>query len=71
MIGAGAFIGSNTCLVAPVTVGEGAFTATGTVITEDVPADALALARTPQTHKPGWAARFRAAKQARKAKKES
>ena len=71
VIGAGAFIGSNTCLVAPVTVGESAFTATGTVITEDVPADALALARTPQTHKPGWAARFRAAKQARKAKKES
>ncbi|WP_291844014.1 bifunctional UDP-N-acetylglucosamine diphosphorylase/glucosamine-1-phosphate N-acetyltransferase GlmU [Maricaulis sp.] len=71
VIGDNAFIGSNTCLVAPVTVGAGAFTATGTIVTEDVPADALALARTPQTHKPGWAARFHAAKQARKARKDS
>ena len=70
VVGDGAFIGSNTCLVAPVSVGAGAFTGTGTVITEDVPDDALALARTPQTVKPGWAARFRTAKQARKAKKE-
>lgn len=70
VVGEGAFIGSNTCLVAPVSVGAGAFTGTGTVITEDVPDDALALARTPQTVKPGWAARFRKAKQARKAKKE-
>ncbi|OLF72244.1 bifunctional N-acetylglucosamine-1-phosphate uridyltransferase/glucosamine-1-phosphate acetyltransferase [Maricaulis sp. W15] len=71
VIGDNAFIGSNTCLVAPVTVGAGAFTATGTIVTEDVPADALALARTPQTHKPGWAARFHTAKQARKARKDS
>ncbi|WP_417480167.1 bifunctional UDP-N-acetylglucosamine diphosphorylase/glucosamine-1-phosphate N-acetyltransferase GlmU [Maricaulis maris] len=71
VIGDNAFIGSNTCLVAPVTVGDGAFTATGTIVTQDVPADALALARTPQTHKPGWAARFNAAKQARKARKDS
>ena len=42
-VGEGAFIGSHTSLVAPVTVGAGAFTATGSVITEDVPADALAL----------------------------
>ena len=67
----GAFIGSNTCLVAPVTVGEGAFTATGTVVTQDVAADALALARTPQIEKSGWAARFRRAKTARKVKKDS
>jgi len=71
VIGDNAFIGSNTCLVAPVSIGAGAFTATGAIITEDVPADALALARTPQTHKPGWAARFHAAKQARKARKDS
>ena len=71
VVGEGAFIGSNTCLVAPVSVGDGAFTGTGTVVTDDIEADALALARTPMTTKSGWAARFRAAKEARKAKKES
>lgn len=71
VVGEGAFIGSNTCLVAPVRIGAGAFTGSGTVVTEDVPEDALALARNPQTIKPGWAARFRTAKQARKAKKEN
>jgi bifunctional UDP-N-acetylglucosamine pyrophosphorylase/glucosamine-1-phosphate N-acetyltransferase len=71
VVGEGAFIGSNTCLVAPVNVGAGAFTGTGTVVTADIEADALALARTPMTTKSGWAARFRAAKDARKAKKES
>ena len=63
-VGADAFIGSNTCLVAPVTVGDGAFTGTGSVITEDVPADALALARGRQVIKPGWAEAFRALKRA-------
>ena len=63
-IGAGAFIGSDTALVAPVRVGEGAFTGSGSVITRDVAADALALARGQQVEKPGWAARFRAMKQA-------
>jgi bifunctional UDP-N-acetylglucosamine pyrophosphorylase/glucosamine-1-phosphate N-acetyltransferase len=66
VIGAGAFIGSNTSLVAPVTVGAGGFTASGSVITADVPEDALALARARQETKPGWAARFRAAMTARK-----
>ena len=61
-IGANAFIGSNTALVAPVTVGEGAFTGSGSVITKDVAADALAIARGRQVEKPGWAARFRALK---------
>jgi bifunctional UDP-N-acetylglucosamine pyrophosphorylase/glucosamine-1-phosphate N-acetyltransferase len=70
VIGAGAFIGSNTCLVAPVTVGAGAMTGTGSIITRDVPDDALALARGEQTIKQGWAARFRAAKLARKSKKD-
>ncbi|UOM34598.1 bifunctional UDP-N-acetylglucosamine diphosphorylase/glucosamine-1-phosphate N-acetyltransferase GlmU [Acuticoccus sp. I52.16.1] len=51
-IGAGAFIGSNSALVAPVTIGEGAFVASGSVITEDVPANALALARGRQATKP-------------------
>jgi bifunctional UDP-N-acetylglucosamine pyrophosphorylase/glucosamine-1-phosphate N-acetyltransferase len=58
-IGAGAFIGSDTALVAPVKIGDGAITAAGSVITEDVPADALAIARGTQTHKPGWAKAFR------------
>ena len=52
------FIGSDTALVAPVTVGDGAIVAAGSVITEDVPADALALARGRQENKPGRAARY-------------
>jgi len=59
-IGAGAFIGSDTSLVAPVTVGEGAIIGAGSVITRDVPADALAISRSEQVDKPGWAKRFRA-----------
>src|SRR6185369_413448 len=51
-IGARAFIGSDTSLVAPVTVGDGAIVAAGSVITEDVPADALVLARGQQVNKP-------------------
>jgi len=69
VIGANVFIGSNVALVAPVTVGEGAFVAAGSVITEDVAPDALAVARGQQVAKPGWAARFRAARQAFKQKK--
>lgn len=59
-IGAGAFIGVNSALVAPVTVGEGAYIGTGSVITKNVPADALAVARARQEVKEGWAARRRA-----------
>jgi bifunctional UDP-N-acetylglucosamine pyrophosphorylase/glucosamine-1-phosphate N-acetyltransferase len=69
-IGAGAFIGSNTALVAPVQVGEGAITAAGSTITCDVPADALAVARATQSDKPGWARLFRAAKAAAKKKEK-
>jgi bifunctional UDP-N-acetylglucosamine pyrophosphorylase/glucosamine-1-phosphate N-acetyltransferase len=58
-IGAGAFIGSDTALVAPVRVGNGAITAAGSVITEDVSADALAIARGRQVEKPGRAAELR------------
>ncbi len=57
-IGAGAFIGSSTMLVAPVTVGSGAMTASGSVITKNVPADALALTRPPQVVKEGAAKRL-------------
>ncbi|HYC63444.1 MAG TPA: bifunctional UDP-N-acetylglucosamine diphosphorylase/glucosamine-1-phosphate N-acetyltransferase GlmU, partial [Reyranellaceae bacterium] len=67
-IGAGAFIGSNTALVAPVSVGDGAIVAAGSVITADVAADALAVARGRQEEKPGWAARFRAIKASAKLK---
>jgi bifunctional UDP-N-acetylglucosamine pyrophosphorylase/glucosamine-1-phosphate N-acetyltransferase len=68
-VGAGAFIGSDTALVAPVRVGDGAFTGSGSVITEDVPADALALGRGRQVVKDGWAADFREKKRAAKAAK--
>ena len=54
-IGPGAFIGSNSALVAPVRIGEGAYIGAGSVITEDVPPHALALARAPQSIKPDWA----------------
>jgi len=59
VIGAGAFIGSNTALVAPVTIGEGAVVGAGSVITEDVEADSLALERSEQKGIAGWAKRFR------------
>ena len=58
-IGNRAFIGSDTALVAPVRVGDGAYIGAGSVITENVPADALAVARGRQAVKPGWAARKR------------
>ncbi|TNE34731.1 MAG: bifunctional UDP-N-acetylglucosamine diphosphorylase/glucosamine-1-phosphate N-acetyltransferase GlmU, partial [Alphaproteobacteria bacterium] len=58
-IGAGAFIGSNTALVAPVKIGDGAIIGAGSTVTRDVPADALGLVRAEQTEKAGWAKRFR------------
>jgi len=68
-VGEGAFIGSNSALVAPVTIGAGAYTGSGSVITQDVTPDALALERGPQIEKPGWAAAFRARKLAAKARR--
>ena len=65
----GAFIGSNSSLVAPVTIGEGAFLGSGGVVTKDVPDDALALARAVQVNKDGWGARFRVVQEKLKAKK--
>ena len=56
---AGAFIGSNSSLVAPVTIGDGAYVGSGSVITADVPADALAIGRGRQTVKEGWAKRLK------------
>ena len=61
-IGKNAFIGSNSALVAPVKVGDGAYVGTGTVVTKNVPAGALAIARAKQTVKEGWAKRLQQAK---------
>ena len=68
-IGRGVFVGSNSCLVAPVKIGEGALIAAGSVITRDVPQDALALGRAEQSLKEGWAKRRRERLQGRSAGK--
>jgi bifunctional UDP-N-acetylglucosamine pyrophosphorylase / glucosamine-1-phosphate N-acetyltransferase len=62
-IGANVFVGTHATLVAPVSLGDGAFVAAGSVITRDVTADAMAFGRAPQTDKPGRAAAYRAAKE--------
>lgn len=59
-IGAGAFIGSNSALVAPVRIGKGAYIGSGSVIGRDVPDNALAITRAPQVTREDWARRFRA-----------
>jgi bifunctional UDP-N-acetylglucosamine pyrophosphorylase/glucosamine-1-phosphate N-acetyltransferase len=69
-IGAGAFIGSNTMLVAPITVGDHAMTATGSVITRDVEPDALAMARVKQENKPGRARKLFDMLRAKKARRD-
>jgi bifunctional UDP-N-acetylglucosamine pyrophosphorylase / glucosamine-1-phosphate N-acetyltransferase len=66
-IGAGAFVGSNSSLVAPVTIGEGAYIGSGSVISKDVSPGALALERTTQDERPGWAEKFRIMMTKRKA----
>jgi bifunctional UDP-N-acetylglucosamine pyrophosphorylase / glucosamine-1-phosphate N-acetyltransferase len=68
-IGEGAFIGSNSALVAPVRIGAGAIVGAGSVITEDLEADALGMTRASTSVKPGWAKRFRDMMSARKAAK--
>jgi bifunctional UDP-N-acetylglucosamine pyrophosphorylase/glucosamine-1-phosphate N-acetyltransferase len=65
-IGADVFVGSNTALVAPVKVGDGANIAAGSVITQNVPGDALAIARGQQAVKPGWAKKYRELKKVKK-----
>jgi bifunctional UDP-N-acetylglucosamine pyrophosphorylase / glucosamine-1-phosphate N-acetyltransferase len=65
-IGAGAFIGSNSALVAPVKIGDRAYVGSGSVITDDVPADALAVGRGRQVTKEGWAKARRVAHPPRK-----
>ena len=66
-VGKGAFVGSNSSLVAPVRIGDGAYVASGSVVTKDVAADALAITRPEQSQRPGWAAKFRTMMQRRKA----
>ncbi|MFN5758565.1 MAG: bifunctional UDP-N-acetylglucosamine diphosphorylase/glucosamine-1-phosphate N-acetyltransferase GlmU [Sphingomonadaceae bacterium] len=68
-IGEGAFIGSNSALVAPVKIGKGAIVGAGSTVTATVADDALALVRPKQEEKPGWAARFRDRMSAKKSKK--
>ncbi len=69
-IGEDAFIGSNASLVAPVTIGDRAYTASGSVITDDVPADAVAFGRARQENKPGYAPRLKEKALARKAARQ-
>lgn len=69
-IGQNAFIGSNTSLVAPVKIGDGAVIGAGSVVTKTVGAGALVVARAPQMELPGWADRFRERKRAEKAAKK-
>jgi bifunctional UDP-N-acetylglucosamine pyrophosphorylase/glucosamine-1-phosphate N-acetyltransferase len=66
-IGADAFVGSNSSLVAPVKIGQGAYIGSGSVISKDVAPDALAMTRAPQEERPGWAAKVRE-RRGRKAK---
>ena len=68
-IGAGAFIGSNSSLVAPLKIGDGAYIGSGSVITKDVAAGSLALERSKQDERPGWAAKFRTMMARKKANK--
>jgi len=67
-IGEGAFVGSDSQIIAPVTIGKGAYVATGTTVTKDVPPDALAISRVKQENKEGYASRLRARLKASKPK---
>jgi bifunctional UDP-N-acetylglucosamine pyrophosphorylase/glucosamine-1-phosphate N-acetyltransferase len=69
-IGEGAFVGTNSSLVAPVKIGKGAYIGSGSVITKDVPDDAMAVERSPQSNREGGAARYREMKMRAKAKKD-
>ena len=71
VIGENVFVGSNTALVAPVTVGDGASIGAGSVITRNVPADALAITRAELELREGWAKRYREMKAVRKAARKS
>jgi bifunctional UDP-N-acetylglucosamine pyrophosphorylase / glucosamine-1-phosphate N-acetyltransferase len=65
-IGQGAFVGSDSTLVAPIVIGDGAYIAAGSCITQDVPSGALAVGRSRQVTKEGWAAARRSRREAKK-----
>jgi bifunctional UDP-N-acetylglucosamine pyrophosphorylase/glucosamine-1-phosphate N-acetyltransferase len=69
-IGAGAFVGSNSALVAPVTIGDGAYIGSGSVINRDVEPNALAIGRSRQFERAGWAGAFRKRMAAKKKEKK-
>ena len=71
VIGAGAFVGSDSQIVAPINIGAGAYVATGTTVTKDVPAEALAIARIRQENKEGYAPRLKSRLQAAAKRKKS
>lgn len=71
VIGSGVFVGSNSALVAPVSIGDGAYIGSGSVVTKDVPADDLAVGRARQENKPGYAKVLRARAQAAKAARQN
>jgi bifunctional UDP-N-acetylglucosamine pyrophosphorylase/glucosamine-1-phosphate N-acetyltransferase len=71
LIGEGAFIGSNSALVAPVKIGDGAYVGSGSVITQDVAKDSLAIARGRQVEKTGWAEAFRKSHEGKPKKRPS
>jgi bifunctional UDP-N-acetylglucosamine pyrophosphorylase/glucosamine-1-phosphate N-acetyltransferase len=68
VVGKGAFVGSNSALVAPVTIGDGAYVGSGSVITRNVEPDSLVVERAPLDVRPGWAAKYRQMKQRRRSK---
>ena len=70
-IGEGAFVGTNSSLVAPVKIGNGAYIGSGTVITKDVPDDAMAVERSPQNNRDGGAKRYREMKMRAKAENKA
>lgn len=70
VVGTDAFVGSNSALVAPVKIGDGAFVGSGSVITRDVPSGALALERSEQSTRTGWAEKFRTVMKRRKAQQK-
>lgn len=71
VVGEGVFVGSNSTLVAPITIGDGALIAAGSVVTKDVPADALAMGRARQEVKEGWVVEWRQRQQAEKERRKS
>ena len=71
LIGEGAFVGTNSSLVAPVKIGKGAYVGSGSVITKDVPDDAMAVERSPQSNREGGAKRYREMKMRAKQPKET